>query len=43
MIIDLYMKNSNIKTKEEWDKMLLKDNYFDAKLCLELGIIHEIK
>ena len=43
MIVDLYINNSSIKTKEEWDKMLLKDNYFDAKQCLEMKIIDEIK
>lgn len=43
MIMNLYMSNSNIKTRDEWDKMLLKDNYFDAKQCLEMEIIDKIK
>lgn len=43
MIIELYIYNSNIKTKEEWDNLLLKDNYFNANKCLELGIISDIK
>lgn len=42
-IINLYMNNSNMKTKREWDNMLLRDTYFDAEQCLKLGFINEIK
>ena len=29
--------------KEDWEKLLIKDTYFNAKKCLECEIINEIK
>jgi ATP-dependent protease ClpP protease subunit len=40
-IRDIYLKNSKMSKKQVTD-FLKREKYFDAKTCLELGLIDEI-
>lgn len=41
-IVSLYQTHTNIKNKEEWDKILSTDSFFDAEESLKNGFVDEI-
>lgn len=41
-IVSLYQEHTKIKNKEDWDKILSTDTFFDAEASLKNGFVDEI-